>query len=438
MSFRDFSPPANPTREDQRDALQKGLGRAVQWARGGRLDADLLLTACVEDQTYDITCEPHRALWLWRLLNASHLVAELKRLILRGFLSYSTERSTQQLCGLALQYALNGDRDFNAALRQLIDDRPFPDIDPPLQGQEELIALSGVDGWIAVARARGRWLKQHEWTWCDASFAKSAETALGETEFLDLLLQSNDGDLSRFKEAWLSDLASERAFGAPQSSRSDDSLTVEDVFGIVSRAPLKTTQEASLRGWGMRASPEQLTEIACVLWNATEATSIACLLRVFSNRPLPEFDARLIELACHADDSVQRRARIAIAKNSHPLVREFALQELMQEEPPTDVGSFFIRNFEPGDERRLLSAIAQPLTPDDRHSVITDLLEVLDLNADSTSAELGLVIYGESPCAVCRANAVRLLVRDQATPDWLLEECRDDSEEKVRELVDSN
>jgi len=188
----------------------------------------------------------------------------------------------------------------------------------------------------------------------------------------------------------------------------------------------------------MNATPEQLNEITRSLWNATEATSVACLLRVFSNRPLPEFDARLIELAWHADDSVQRRARIAIAKNSHPLVREFALQELMQEEPPTDVGSFFIRNFEPGDERRLLSAIAQPLTPDDRHSVITDLLEVLDLNANSTSAELGLVIYGESPCAVCRANAVRLLVRDQATPDWLLEECRDDCEDEIRKLVDSN
>lgn len=45
MKFADYSPPATPSVDQQRDALKKGLGRAMQWAISGRLDEATLLDA---------------------------------------------------------------------------------------------------------------------------------------------------------------------------------------------------------------------------------------------------------------------------------------------------------------------------------------------------------------------------------------------------------
>lgn len=60
MKFIDFSPSASPALAEQRDALQKGLGRAVQWARIGCLADAPLLGACLTDQRYDMQFEDSR------------------------------------------------------------------------------------------------------------------------------------------------------------------------------------------------------------------------------------------------------------------------------------------------------------------------------------------------------------------------------------------
>ena len=64
MEFLDFSPPPIPTRIQQQDALQKGVGRAVTWAERGQLDLDVLLEACLHDQRFDRQCEANRGEWL--------------------------------------------------------------------------------------------------------------------------------------------------------------------------------------------------------------------------------------------------------------------------------------------------------------------------------------------------------------------------------------
>ncbi len=68
MNFIDFSPSASPSLEQQRDALQKGLGRAVQWAETGCLADGPLLNACLTDQRYDLQVEGSRTDWLWRMI----------------------------------------------------------------------------------------------------------------------------------------------------------------------------------------------------------------------------------------------------------------------------------------------------------------------------------------------------------------------------------
>jgi len=76
LQFLDFSPSTVPSLDQQRDALQKGLGRAVQWATAGMLAAEPLLDACLHDQRFDRQCEDNRGQWLWKLISLAGMLTK--------------------------------------------------------------------------------------------------------------------------------------------------------------------------------------------------------------------------------------------------------------------------------------------------------------------------------------------------------------------------
>ncbi len=61
------------SRNDFKVALRKGLGRAkLQIMNHGLNDCvDLVLIACLHEQTYDPQCESSRAEWLFEMFNKS-------------------------------------------------------------------------------------------------------------------------------------------------------------------------------------------------------------------------------------------------------------------------------------------------------------------------------------------------------------------------------
>jgi hypothetical protein len=67
LEFHDFSPPINPTLDQQSDGLKKGLGRALKWATRGVLSTGALLEACLHDQRFDRQDEDNRGEWLWKI-----------------------------------------------------------------------------------------------------------------------------------------------------------------------------------------------------------------------------------------------------------------------------------------------------------------------------------------------------------------------------------
>jgi hypothetical protein len=48
-----------------------------------------------------------------------------------------------------------------------------------------------------------------------------------------------------------------------------------------------------------------------------------------------------------------------------------------------------------------------------------------------------LALYEHGPCTNCRMDAVEMIRRLGALPDWLLEECRYDPSEDLREAADA-
>jgi hypothetical protein len=365
------------------------------------------------------------------LINASGMTPKIRDPILRAVREAKVEQSAVQLCELALHFARSGDQDFRQTLYQWVQERRISS--SPEIGESQLLRLDAESALLLVARLRGTDLATREWEWDDGAVVSEAIEELGESRVRALLDGSSEPEIRRFGLGW-SDNG--KPTTGPASLRQDyarrmQSISVTDVFNSL---PNDETCYW-LRGWGMHTDESALNAILQRLWIEQEPAVLNKLLRVFSNRALPHFDSRLIDLVDHSDEGVCRRALKALKLNAHPMVRAFALDRLQRGSMGWAVAGLLARNFEAGDEQRLLDQIELPDDQVERHSMLMDLIEILELNESADSTMLGQIIYFNTPCQNCRFDAVRLLVGSDVVPTWLVQEGRSDANESCRALL---
>lgn len=431
MILGDYSPPSFPSPDDQRDALCKGLGRAMQWAMTGRLDEGPLLEACLQDLRFDTQLEDSRVDWLWRMIRAAGAADRFRVPILHALYELSDERSANQLCELARHYADGGDDAFRTRLYEIVEQKPIND--SPWLGEEEIVQLDGENGFLFAARIRGVQLANREWEWDDAMLVKDAVERFGEQRVNGLLDGASDEAIVSFRGGWRRQEEVERRQDAASSHREEmRAITIED---ILSAAEADEPRFHLFRGWGIHADDVDLETILQHLRGAREPTVIARLLQVFSKRAVPLVDEHLIRLCRHGDEEVRRRAISALEQVEHPLIRDFALAELENGLRAAAVVGLIARNYRPGDERRILESIELPDDECELHGLLMDVIEVLKANPDADCSRLGVLAYALPPCENCRHGAARLLLDHRVAPEWLMEECRYDSGERCRKLA---
>jgi len=433
MRYIDFSPSSSPTLDQQRDALRKGLGRAMQWAMAGRLDDVPLLEACLRDLRYDRQLDHSREEWLWRMIQAIGAGDRLRTPILQALSNLADDESAEQLCGLAQHYAEEGDDAFRSRLYEIVE-RP-PIADNPWLGQAEIVDLDGERGFLFVARSRGKTLADHEWQWDDDFLVESAIERLGEERVNELLVDANDEAIQAYREDW-------RRCKQAKAERKEGPSIREKARAISAGEILSSVESNDdrfnfwrLRQWGMFADGADLETVCESLWTPRKPTTLAKLLEVFSKRGAPRFDARLLELCRSGDDEARRLAILALEKVEHPAIREYALAELGSGTRGGSVVALFANNFHRGDEQRILQSITFPDDDWKLHSLLMDVIQVLDANPDADCSQLGIVAYASTLCETCRFQAASLLYRRRVAPEWLIEECRFDSNPRTRELA---
>jgi hypothetical protein len=324
MRFEDAQPPSSPSLDQQRDALRKGLGRAMLWAIDRSLDDEPLLAACLEDLRYDMQVEGSRGDWLWRMIRAVDATDRFRVPILHALYELGDERNANQLCELGRCYAETGDEAFRGRLYEIVESKPFPD--SGFLGEEEILRLDGEAGFLFAVRVRGERLAGRLWEWDDDGLFRKAGERLGEGRVTELLEGTTNPSIRAYWEGWRRENRSKAEQGPRFSHR--ERMRAIPVEEILSTAGSGGSRFGLLRGWGMHAEEAELEKVFQRLLTASEPKVIADLLRVFSNRPAPEFVVPLIELCSHPDQDVRRRAFVALEKNRHPLIREFALARL--------------------------------------------------------------------------------------------------------------
>ncbi len=441
MQFLDHSPPLSPTPDQQRDALRKGLGRAMLWASSGWLDEGMLLAACLQDQRFDTQIEACRGHWLWGLIRAAGAAHRFRVPILHALYDLPDDGVAGQLCELAFHYAESGDETFRARLYEVVGRKPIADC--PWLGEEEVVRLDGEKGFLFAARLRGGQLVGREWDWDDDALVKDAEERLGEGRLAELLAGTTDEAVRRFRDGWVRQKMAEdqAAIESPHLERARSvAADLERVQSVSADELIASAGSGHLAlvhflRWGRHADEANLDRVFRHLLFTEESPALAGLIAVFMHRGYPRFDSKLIEFCHHGDPVVRFRAFRALEGLSHPAVREFAISEIEKATGHRPAVGLLVGNYRRGDEDRILESVELPELDDERHELLMDTIRVLEANPEADCSRLGIVAYASNPCQICRGDAVRLLHRRGAAPGWLTEECRYDAEDDCREFA---
>lgn len=431
-----IEPVEQPDGEKCRDALQKGLGRAVLWAQDGRWkDRDILLQACLHDQRYDRQCEESRGKWLWGIMEATGTTDAFREPILAAAGSIEDDVAAVQLCEFCVEYARRGDERFRDRLRAIVAERPVSDC--PMLGVDGLIELAGEAGFVVAAERRGSELHDREWEkWEDGYLIEKAVKLFGRERVAALLHErsSSSEAIARFLRGWESSAVEPPSEPWPSHADRMRRISLDEV---IQAAEDGGNLGGYFRGWGMYASEDDLRAIHNRMTRCASPEVLEKYLRVFSNRTMPRFDESLIGLLNHESDNVRSRAFTAISLYAHPAIRKFAIENIGERFSEFRFLELFIRNYQPGDEDILLHNLELPVERDSRHWILMDLKEILEKNPIALCRELGLCIYFGTPCGNCRSDAASLLISRAVAPDWLIEECRWDCDSNTRELAQS-
>ncbi|MEM9365623.1 MAG: hypothetical protein AAGD07_06465 [Planctomycetota bacterium] len=418
----------NPSRHECRSALQKGLGRTRIWSDAGNLDVDELTWACVQDLRYDQQCEDSRFNWLWSILGAGDALERCEPAIWEALTHLTDERSADQLCKLAMMYALSGRERFRKRLFDLVAKKHVED-DLTL-GENELIRVAGLDGLVTAVEKRGERLQYQPWDWDDGLLMRDSIEQFGESVVLDFL-QTDGSRLTRlFIDQWRFHRQREETELTKASHRERmRSHSLADVL----EAAQSDDRCFWLRGWGMHADQPDVDEVLRQIEGSDDPAVQQRLLKVFLRRKLPWISGKLFELCRSEDEQTAFFASRALEGNRDSSIRAFALECLDDGEVDRGI-DLLASNFSSGDETLVLERVEIPECPDDRHSILMSCRMFLEANEEADAHLLAEMIYEHTPCSLCRTSGVKLLMRQKQVPEWMLEEVRFDCDEGTRQL----
>lgn len=367
------------------------------FARQPALAADYvaaLVEQCFEPSAWFNGDDEHTE-WVVQLALAAGAGSDLTARALAAVRDEHEPDRLERLCVVLRLLAADGSAEAKAALYGVVDDR--------------LRADGRVPGWLDVVALDG-----------PEAFGMVSQKAFDDPGLVELLVQQVSEDVlqatvQRLDALPLADNAKQvlrktlaDMAGASAASKQDRqawlrTLSVQDVLEAA-----KDNQAGWFRGWAKIASESNLHEVMEVMLGERNVEVLRRLLMVFTARPLPVLDERLLDLVRHDDESVRARAVQALAHYRHPKVRELALARLRDGE--ADGVALLAWNYEAGDYKRLEPFFAGSNEPDILHDRGFDLLEMFEHNPLVELSPIVEVVYEATPCSLCREKAVKLLL----------------------------
>lgn len=434
------------TPTDFRDNVAKGLGRAHCVLEDGCSpeQADVVVTACLEDLSYDAQSEGSRAGYLMDLVRLAGAEGQLAK-ELEDILSGDPDHhAIDQRFELAAMLAKENRPAVREAMylgqERLIDrwlaERPV--VMTPYEPALQITSVDGIEGAIFAFGQLGRIASKLPDTFQGDSYLLDEARALIGPE-MDLQL-SEARATKPLLDAYLRSVETERTRGNRSGPPANAWLKSPwaEAQQFIGEAMRRTKWSGYFTWqWGAKASDDQLRLAAQALVGLPrEGEKLLCAyVSIFARRPYPLDPATLIALVDDPRENVAWFAINALCQLQHPDVRTVALR--MADQRPVRQRSLDLLagNWQPGDEAIAEALLRSEQHRDAIHKLGMGLRAVIERHCSAELVPVLLLGYEKTPCSACRSQFVEALLRLEALTRQLREECRWDASEATRRLV---
>ena len=459
----------NLTPKQFRDALRKGLGRAVQHVHNSpsEMVRDDLAHACTHFLGLNLQEEmDSRAGWLFSMIEATGEPDFYRQKVIEAIEQMSDSpddtETFSELFSLLAEFAVRGDAELLAIMQ-----RHFETANVPYEqnfGFYDLFRIEGLDALFRLLCREWERIRDDEtlWAWDDA--IKYAEDKLGkESVHAALEKESLVSESVRLYLERLHRQETERLAKTAERKKMKQKppplpRLMELIDGLDKDCPPETDwTDDTFRDTFLRRrnpflqngrlyaqpTPEELELAFQQLLATADPGRQFCLLAVFVKETMPRLKPRLLSLLDSPLHLLRWGAAEAFGRMSDPQVRAKGL-ELIAKAP--DFGDWYLgiglleNNYQPEDEsllQRTLDLIPVGFDVHELHATIMSLIDLIIANTECSFESTLLWVYENSPCPHCRSRSVEQMIQRNIAPKNLLGECFDDLFESTRELARS-
>lgn len=446
------------TREQFRNAIRRGLGRALLHLKHHPREVyvDELLYACAHFTGYDAMVDGFPTAYLWTALNWSGYKVRLRGSIFDALLNVTDDRVWWQLLELTDQYARNGDKEAMDVLRQRFQSNPHADL---LRGVEHIVRRTGDDGLRFAVIALGNRMLAGEIA-ANGHFILKDNPLLVSIGRLNSVLRpmaaSNEA-IQAFLNCIDADARDYQQNDTPRHSINAHATSQgklrKVLEGVSFDEMLRQLKESELfptigvlRLWSRSASQTDILRAAKYFRDAQDEYSIDLGLSIFPFAAYPLDPQPLLELALGPDAKRSHFAFLSLHQLQHEKVRALYEGFIAFETPSRYVFGLLDQNYQAGDLHIVHQwlcnyAATYPDDPsseqiEDLHRYGSDLYDVC--RKQSASEGTGAIyrwLFDNMACKLCRCDALKRLVEQDEASEELLAESTLDADAGIRRIA---
>ncbi|MEN6385206.1 MAG: HEAT repeat domain-containing protein [Phycisphaerales bacterium] len=433
-------------KEQFKDALAKGLGRAMSHILQYGLDemADIVLEACIHNTDYDAQCEDGKAKWLYEMFKNSSHYNNFRNAILSSFKASKEWNDIVQLCDLTSEMAFDGDGLARTVFKEFINSK-ITECKYDFIGDVNYIKLEGEEGVLEIARIYGQRLINNPEDDVPGILIETEE----ERRRFNALLKEHSYSDDRIKVffehidedcGWGMDVT-EQQREIERENKKNEFLSMYTPEKIIEIAEEDSKESSWLyRRFGFYADENDLEIIFARLLEEKNDNVRKRLLKVFSRTALPRVDETIFEWIKSNDKEFRCAIILALSNCKDARVHNFAYERIKSGKitgwPENLTFDLLIRNYQHGDSKIIMYALVNS-KPDkvDIHSYVGSISDIADMNKTKELKDLLLWAYENTPCTNCREDIVVRLDAIGMLSSEILEECRFDSLERIRNFT---
>lgn len=431
------------SRDEFADAIAKGLGRAFLYVQNHGLDRvkDLVLTACLDDLSYDRQCDTSRAEWLFAMFADSPHYSEFRDKILAALFIESDFHEPYQLCELAAEMALKGDAVAVDTLEKYVYDLSSqPMSDEYWSEANQLIRVRGIDAAIELSRIFGRRLLANPEDpvppgWYLDFFKDISE----ETSAIFARCASAEESSIIYYQYLIDTKRENERKCAERNSRSKKRVSIQEIIELARTKKHEYCRVYSL--FGSRATAAELETIFELLLKEPDEDICLRLLWIFMEAPMPRLVDRIFDWLDSPDTRLKTATFIAISQISddrvYRLGRSRLATGLFVDDDRDTTLDLFVNNYYSGDAELILASLkGVEIDRDDLHSIGFNIVEISKKQNNPELVSLLCWIYNYNPCAICREFTVKQLQKYERFDGELLMEYQYDSRQFQQNSID--